>query len=112
MREDFFGSQPAGAGYAYRVHGSRFRYIFPFFYTYDDTDNLVRFGPTADRPSIGGTFIEDGSLDSVVRSARAGLNPAQTIRRDTNMAAGTDIPQNTDQELDWKDDDESFGQAK
>jgi hypothetical protein len=97
--------------YAFRVHGHEFRYIFPFFYTYDDTDDTVRFGPPG-RPNIGGAFSEDGSLQPVTRTPTVGQTKGRTIRRKTTRINGVETPADRDREADWKPADESWGSAK
>jgi hypothetical protein len=94
--------------YSFRVHGRQFRYIFPFFYTYDETDDEVRFGPTP-RPSLGGQFSENGLLQPVERTPTSGRTRGKTLRR---VAPVNDIPVDRDREADWTPDDESWGTAK
>jgi len=105
------GPTDPALGYAFRVHGHEFRYVFPFFYTYDDTDDTVRFGPPG-RPNIGGTFTEDGSLQPVNRTPTVRQTKGRTIRRKTTSPNGVDIPVDRDREADWQTDDESWGTAK
>jgi hypothetical protein len=97
--------------YAFRVHGRQLRYIFPIFYTYDETDDTVRFGPRG-RPNIGGTFTEDYSLDPVIRTQAVGLTKGRTIRRKTTQIGTLDTPADRDLEADWQTDDESYGKPK
>ena len=97
--------------YSFRVHGHKFRYVFPFFYTYDDTDDVVRFGPSP-RPNNGGTFSEDNSLQPVDRTPTMGQTKGRTIRRKTNPNLQPDTPVDRDREADWQTDDESWGEVK
>jgi hypothetical protein len=108
---DALGPTDSALGYAFRVHGHEFRYVFPFFYTYDDTDDTVRFGPRG-RPNIGGTFTEDNSLQPVTRTPTMGQTKGRTIRRKTVGVGGVDSPVDRDREADWQTDDESWGSAK
>ena len=108
---DALGPTDPTLGYAFRVHGHEFRYVFPFFYTYDDTDDTVRFGPPG-RPNIGGAFSEDGSLQPVTRTPTMGQTKGRTIRRKTTRINGVDTPADRDREADWQADDESWGSAK
>jgi hypothetical protein len=105
------GAVDPARSYAYRVSGHWFRYIFPFFYTYDDTDDTVQFGPEP-RPSLGGAWTKDDSLVNVVRTQAAGLVRGQTLRRHTTQVNGVDTPLDRDQEADWRADDETYGTAK
>lgn len=105
-----FGSVDAARSYAFRVYGRRFRYIFPFFYTYDETDDAVTFGPRP-RPALGGSYAEDGSLDQVVRTPAQGLTRGQTLRRRAPTVNGVKRPVDRDLEADWRADDESWGEA-
>jgi hypothetical protein len=108
---DALGPTDSALAYAFRVHGHEFRYIFPFFYTYDDTDDTVRFGPPG-RPNIGGAFMEDGSLQPVTRTPTVMQTKGRTIRRKTNPNLAVDTPVDRDKEADWQTDDESWGTAK
>jgi hypothetical protein len=110
VAEGSFGAVDPARSYAYRLYGRRFRYIFPFFYTYDETDDVVTFGPRP-RPSLGGTYAEDGSLDQVVRTRAQGLSRGQTLRRRAPTVNGVKTPVDRDLEADWRADDESWGQA-
>lgn len=94
--------------YSYRVHGSRYRYIFPFFYAIDETDDVVKFGPQP-RPDVGGTFHEDGSLAGVERTAAQGLTPGRTVWHRTRMVDGVEVPRDYDNEDDFREADENFG---
>jgi len=106
------GAVDPALDYAFRIHGHEFRYVFPFFYTYDDTDDTVRFGPAQHRPNIGGAFSEDGTLQPVNRTPTMGQTKGRTIRRKTTQINGVDTPVDRDREADWQTDDESWGSAK
>ncbi len=97
--------------FSYRIHARRYRYVFPFFYAQDVTDDVVTFGPRP-RPAIGGAFTETGALDGVMRSTAVTFARGQTVWRKTDNSTGVEIPQDFDTEDDWRQDDESFGKAK
>jgi hypothetical protein len=93
--------------YAYRVSGRHTRYIFPFFFAEDRTDDTLLFGPQP-RPTIGGAFAEDGSLASILRSTTQSFLRGQSVWRRVR----NDIPIDSDEEANWRQDDESFGKAR
>ncbi len=96
--------------YAFRVSARRTRYVFPFFYAVDETDDAVAFGARP-RPAVGGEFAENGDLDQVMRSATQGATRGRTVRRKTIDVNGVEVPRDRDLEQDWREDDESFGTA-
>ncbi len=97
--------------YAYGVSASLYRYVFPFFYALDESDDVVTFGPRP-RPSVGGAFAETGALDSVMRTLAQGIFRGRTVWRKAPSVNGVNTPQDNDTEADWREDDESFGTAK
>lgn len=113
---DALGAVDPARSYAYRLKGHHFRYIFPFFYTYDDTDDEVRFGPNP-RPSLGGAFQEDGHLGGnpndpnavVERTKAAGQVKGKSLRPSTLPLGSTSVPRDRDREIDWKNTNESYG---
>lgn len=104
------GPVDAARSYAFRVSGHEFRYVFPFFWAYDDTDDTVQFGPQP-RPTLGGAWTKDDSLVNVVRTQASGLVRGRTLRRHTATVNGVKTPIDRNLEADWRDDDESFGTA-
>jgi hypothetical protein len=111
------GSLPRGdnaLSYGVRVSARRYRYIFPFFYAQDRTDDLVTFGPRP-RPVTGGDFLETGALDAVMRSTAIGLSEGESVWRksSTDPNAPNDplrgIPRESDSEDDWRQREENFG---
>jgi hypothetical protein len=96
--------------YSFRVHGKHTRYVFPFFYAQDVTDDVVTLGPRP-RPEIGGAFTETGALDAVARRKAIGLTTGQSAWRKTRNTPGGDVPKDGDTEDDWRQDDENLGRA-
>jgi hypothetical protein len=96
--------------YSFRVHGKHTRYVFPFFYAYDVTDDTVTFGP-GPRPEIGGAFTETGALNAVARRKAVGLTTGQSVWRKTRNTPAGDVPKDADTEDDWRQDDENFGKV-
>jgi hypothetical protein len=105
------GTVDNARSYAYRVKARRKRYVFPFFYAVDVSDDAVTFGPRP-RPSLGGAFAENGALDAVTRSVAQSTQRGRTVWRKAPSVGGVNIPQDGDTEADWREDDESFGVAK
>jgi hypothetical protein len=107
VREGFFSSTNATT-FAYRLTGRHTRYIFPFFFAYDDTEDVVKFGDGT-RPSIGGAFVETGYLGAAkVRTQGTGATPSKTISRLWSRAT-TPAMIDTDNEADWERKDDNFG---
>jgi hypothetical protein len=92
--------------YAMRVQGEYTISAFPFWVKHS-ADDVVTFGPRP-RPTLGGTFTENGTRDTVERTVAVGLTRGRTIRR--RVVSG--VPQDTDSEADWRGDDEGFGQLE
>jgi hypothetical protein len=107
VKEGFFDSANAD-GFAYRLTGSHFRYIFPFFYAYDNTEDVVKFGPGT-RPATGGAYTETGYLGAMKpRTQGAGATPSKTISRLWSRATPPKMI-DTDNEADWERKDDNFG---
>ena len=103
------GPVDSASSYAFRVHESHSRYVFPFFYVTQETDDEVRFGPGV-RPNLGGQFSEEQMHPVVDRTPAVGVVKGRTIRRKTVQSpAGVDVPVDRDREADWQTDDESWG---
>ncbi len=96
--------------YCFRVHGKHTRYVFPFFYAQDATDDVVTFGP-GPRPEIGGAFAETGALNAVLRTRNDGVVRGQSVWRKTRNTQSGDVPKDADSEDDWRQDEESFGKV-
>jgi hypothetical protein len=90
VSDGFFG---IGISYSYRVSGKHRRGFIT-----DKTDDVVKFG-VQPRPSIGGSFIEDGSLANKVPSQ------SRTISRKWGIIH----PIDNDREDDWIKKTQSFG---
>ena len=109
VKEGFFSNTNA-TSFAYRVTGRHTRYIFPFFFAYDDTEDVVKFGDSP-RPTIGGSFTETNYLGAnKVRTQGTGATPSKTISRLWNRAP-TPAMIDTDSEADWERKDDNFGAA-
>lgn len=107
VKEGFFSSTSATT-FAYRLTGRHTRYIFPFFFAYDNTEDVVKFGDGT-RPQIGGTFTETNYLGAAkVRTQGSGLTPSKTISRLWSRANPPTMI-DTNSEADWERKDDNFG---
>jgi hypothetical protein len=90
VSDGFFGT---GISYSYRVSGKHERGLIT-----DKTDDVVKFGAQP-RPSIGGNFVEDGSL----------ANKLPRGSRNISRKWGGIHPIDNDREDDWEKKTQSLG---
>jgi hypothetical protein len=100
VRDGFFPGYGNDPGVAMNVNGSHTGTAVLFVPTTESINDLVRFGPSP-RPTLPGTFSEDGSLNSVKPQG------GQSISR--RFSGGT--PVETDSAHDWSLQPESIGLA-